>query len=168
MWFRISDADAYRHVSSLWELICTHEFTDQILQEIPVIELILTPYQIVTDARKWDEVDPYGVRMSLLEGCWDESGGYIRIEREDACIITVWTADRTCSRRRRSVGPSSKKEVQCPFVGKESSEDIVLDKVKQVVGRKGEYDSRRCKTGFAVALGPLIDYSDLVCVVECR
>ena len=50
---------------------------------------------MITDAWKWNEVDPDRVWMSLLDDARDQSSRYVRVEREHICVIAIGTIDGT-------------------------------------------------------------------------
>ena len=50
---------------------------------------------MITNAWERNEVDPDGVRMRLLEDARDQSSRYVRVEREDVCVVAIGTIDGT-------------------------------------------------------------------------
>ena len=107
---------------------------------------------MITHAWEWNEVDPDGVWMSLLEDARDQSSRYVRVEREDVCVVAIGTIDGTRGAGWEGFSPACEEEVQSALVCDESSKDIVLNKMEQVIGRKWENDRRRCNVRPIMAL----------------
>lgn len=107
-----------------------------------MVETSIAPYKIVTDAGKWKEVDPEGVQAGLLEAGRGEGERNIGVQGVDHCIVTVRTANWTGSWGGRVVGPACEKGIESALVGDEGTEDIILDKMEEVIGREGEDEGR--------------------------
>jgi hypothetical protein len=99
-----------------------------------VVEISFTPYKIVTDAGKWKEVDPERVQAGLLEAGWGEVERDIGVQRVDGCVVTVRTADGTGSWGGRVAGPAREKGIKSVLVGDEGAEDVILDKMEEMIG----------------------------------
>jgi hypothetical protein len=59
------------------EVAQVHEETNQVNQELGVIEGIVPDDKIIAHLWKWNGVDPVTVRHPLLDGGWEEVGGHI-------------------------------------------------------------------------------------------
>lgn len=99
-----------------------------------MVETSFALYKIVTDAGKGKEVDPEGVQAGLLEAGWDEGERNIGVQGVDGCVVTVRTADGTGSWGGRVIGPAREKGIESALVGDEGAEDIILDKMEEVIG----------------------------------
>lgn len=101
-----------------------------------MVETSFAPNNIVTDAGEGKEVDPERVQAGLLEAGWDEGERNIGFQGVDGCVVSVRTTDRTGSWGGRvgAIGPAREKGVESALVGDEGAEDIILDKMEEVIG----------------------------------
>jgi len=99
-----------------------------------VVETSFVPYKIVTEAGEGKEVDPEGVQAGLLEAGRDEGERNIGVQGVDGCVVTVRTADGTGGWGGRVIGPAREKGIESALVGDKGAEDIILDKMEEVIG----------------------------------
>ena len=105
--------------------------------------------------------------MSLLERARDQSSRYVRVEREDIRVVAIGTIDGTRGAGWEGFSPACEEEVQSALVCDESSKDIVLNEMEQVIGRKRKDDRRRCEVSLTMALWRFVVISSLVYKRSC-
>jgi hypothetical protein len=98
-----------------------------------VVESFIASYKIVTEAGEGEEIDPEGVAAGLLEAGRDEGERNIGVQGVDGCVITVRTTDGTGSWGGRTIGPACEKGIKSALVGDKSTEDIILNKMEEVI-----------------------------------
>lgn len=70
--FGVGDDDSAGRALPLFKWYATHELTDEVFQQLPMVEITIAPYEIVAKARKWKQIDPERVQEGLLEASRDE------------------------------------------------------------------------------------------------
>jgi hypothetical protein len=99
-----------------------------------VVESSFASYKIITDTGEGEEIDPNGVQAGLLEASREEGERNVGVQGVDGCVVTVRTAEGAGGWGGRIIGPARQKGIESALVGDKSTEDIILNKMKEVIG----------------------------------